>query len=180
MFVICKITWQLCNLLAGARCYWKNPHILPTGIYTSCVVRKRCIVTGKVPTIYLKVFVLSVLLGRTTMFVYKLPIRLLLKYWRISDVFHASLISLVETAAPSSLQQLSSPAAIQQSFRQPPICLSSSVVVTLSSFTCREQCNCSATLVCAKWPSGVLESHRKIGKLGWSSSYTIGEKGRRH
>jgi len=47
----------------------------------------------KVPIKYLKVFTFPVLLGNTTMFVCKLPIRLLLKAGRVYYVFHASLTS---------------------------------------------------------------------------------------
>jgi len=77
----------MCSLLL------ENPYIFPKGVCTFWVVRKHCIVTGKVSTIHLKVFVFPVLLGRTDRFVYKLPIHLLLRFWRISDVFHASVIS---------------------------------------------------------------------------------------
>jgi len=131
----------------------------------------RCIVTGKVPTIYLKVFVLSVLLERTTMFVYKLPIRLLLKYWRISDVFHASLISdffgwdRCTFKPPAAVQPSRHSAVLQVSFQ---FAFSSSVVVTLSSFTCREQCNCSATHV-------VPKITRRYGycEFGWKSPHVM-------
>jgi len=51
------------------------------------------VVTGKIPIVYLKVFAFLVLLGRTTMLVYKLPIRLLSKFWLIADVPHVSLFS---------------------------------------------------------------------------------------
>ena len=47
----------------------------------------------EVPVKYLKVFTFPVLLGNTTMFVCKLPIRLLLTVGRVHYVFHASLIS---------------------------------------------------------------------------------------
>jgi len=67
--------------------------------------RKRCTVTGKVPTIYLKVPAPPVLLRRTTMFVYKLPIRLLSKFWLTANVPHASLFSdFFKAAAFSAFQ----------------------------------------------------------------------------
>ena len=71
----------------------KIPIFYPKVFALPVLFRKRCIVTGKVPTIYLKVPAFPVLLGRTTMLVYKLPIRLLLKFWLIADVPHASLFS---------------------------------------------------------------------------------------
>jgi len=55
--------------------------------------RKRCIVTGKAPKIYPKVPAPPVFLGGSILLVYKLPIRLLSKFWLIADVPHASLFS---------------------------------------------------------------------------------------
>jgi len=57
------------------------------------IVTWQALVCREIPRKYLEVFALPVLLGDNTMFVCRYPVRLLLKFWCISDVFHASLIS---------------------------------------------------------------------------------------